>query len=71
MRTIAMSHTVNCLFLALQGPGGLYKFVRGFRWAYKQRGLYPRGLIIGCIVWFTGRWAYNWGGGGGGEGRIL
>ena len=22
------------------------------------------GLIIGCIFWFTGRWAYNWGGGG-------
>ena len=21
------------------------------------------GLIIGCIFWFTGRWAYNGGGG--------
>ena len=32
-------------------------------------GLYPGGggggLIIGCIFWFTGRWAYNRGGGGG------
>lgn len=22
------------------------------------------GLITGCIFWFTGRWIYNWGGGG-------
>ena len=33
-------------------------------------GVYIRGgggggLIIGCIFWFTGRWAYNRGGGGG------
>ncbi len=25
----------------------MYKFVRGFGWAYKQRGLYPGGLISG------------------------
>ena len=25
------------------------------------------GLIIGCIFWFTGRWACNWGLGGGGK----
>ena len=24
-----------------------YNFVRGFRWAYKRRALYPRGLITG------------------------
>ena len=27
-------------------------------------GLYPDGLIIGCIFLFARRWAYNWGGGG-------
>lgn len=27
-------------------------------------GLYPGGLITGCSFWFTGGWAYNWGGGG-------
>lgn len=26
-------------------------------------GLYPGGLITGCSFWFTGGWAYNWGGG--------
>lgn len=25
-------------------------------------GLYPGGLITGCSFWFTGGWAYNWGG---------
>ena len=25
---------------------GLYNFVRGFRWAYKQRGLYSEGAHI-------------------------
>ena len=28
---------------------GLYIFVRGVRKAYKQRGLYPRGLISGIV----------------------
>ena len=28
---------------------GLYIFVRGVRKAYKQRGLYPRGLISGMV----------------------
>ena len=28
---------------------GLYVFVRGVRKAYKQRGLYPRGLISGMV----------------------
>ena len=28
-------------------------------------GFIFRGLIIECIFWFTGRWAYNPGGGGG------
>ena len=28
-------------------------------------GLYPDGLIIGCIFLFACRWAYNRGGGGG------
>ena len=32
-----------CRILAL----GLYNFVRVLRWAYKQRGLYPRGLGTG------------------------
>ena len=27
-------------------------------------GFYPRGLIIGCILMFRGRWADNWAGGG-------
>ena len=35
--------TVNYRLQAL----GLYKFVRGFGWAYKRRGLYPDGLISG------------------------
>lgn len=26
-------------------------------------GVYPGGLITGCSFWFTGGWAYNWGGG--------
>ena len=30
--------------LISQGGGGLYIFVRGFRKAYKWRGLYPRGV---------------------------
>ena len=38
-----ITHTVNC---HLQAPG-LYNYVRGFRWACKRRGLYPRGLITG------------------------
>ena len=33
--------------LLLISLGPLYNFVRDFRWAYKRRGLYPRGLIIG------------------------
>ena len=28
---------------------GLYIFVRGVRKAYEQRGLYPRGLILGMV----------------------
>ena len=28
----------------LISQGGLYIFVRGFRRAYKRRGLYPRGV---------------------------
>ena len=27
-------------------------------------GLYPGGLISGCIFLVAGRWASNWGGGG-------
>ena len=31
--------------LPLMSP--VHNFVRGFRWAYKRRGLYPRGFITG------------------------
>ena len=37
--TVLVVNTVNCRSQAL----GLYNFVRGFRWAYKRRGLYPGG----------------------------
>ena len=36
-----LPNTVNCRLQVLD----LYIFVRGFRNAYKQRGLYPSGLI--------------------------
>ena len=41
IKATAWEATVNCRLQAL----GLYNFVRGFRWVYKCRGLYPRGLI--------------------------
>ena len=28
-------------------------------------GLYPAGLIKGCLFLYTGKWACNWGEGGG------
>ena len=37
--TLTYQDTVNCRLKAL----GLYKFVRGLRWAYKRRGLYQSG----------------------------
>ena len=42
------SYTVKSHFKAL----GLYKFERGFGWAYKQGGLYPGGLISGIKKMF-------------------
>ena len=46
--------------------------LRGFGRAYKRRGLYGRELMAGIgkalrnIVLFTGKWAFNFPGGGGG-----
>ena len=46
--------------------------LRGFNRAYKRRGLYRRELMAGIgkalrnIVLFTGKWAFNFRGGGGG-----
>ena len=42
----------------LISQGGLYIFVRGFRRAYKRRGLYPRGGLYIFVGGF--RRAHKW-----------